>query len=86
MTWLKYQVSYACGLGLAEYVEVADYGTVEEAKNEIIAEHYDGIRMPHFEVLEELPPEVLEEKIREATMKRDAWHWTMNRLIAQRKE
>lgn len=61
--WLKYQLCHAHGYGAAEYVEVNDVFGAEEMKCEIRVNEADGIREPRWELLDELPIDVLRSKV-----------------------
>ena len=83
MPWLKYQSAHAYGLGQPEYVEFLT-DDLDDVKNEIRAELYDGIREPVFEILDHLPPAVLEQKIRRAEIMALAWARQQQHLMKQR--
>lgn len=82
--WLKYEESHAAGYYPAVYVEFDPLGAVEDLKAEIIAAAYDGVRTPRFEILENLPPEVLEQKIKYAEEQLCHWVNEYNHLTKQR--
>lgn len=80
MAWLKYQASYAHGHGPAEYVEFNLDDEAEYMKDEIRG---TLIREPKFEILDQLPVEVLAAKVRHAHAMMSSWLNQHNRLNKQ---
>lgn len=86
MPWLKYQHCYAHGYGPVEYIEFTADDQLDDLKYEIRNSYdsdRDGIREPKWEVLDELPIEVLREKVIEAEshFKSTQSHLTRLRLM-----
>jgi len=69
MPWLKYEICYKHGYAKPEYVEIDPRYDLDDLKNEIKFGpdgDPDGIREPRWEVVEELPLDVLIAKVNEA--------------------
>lgn len=84
MPWLKYEICYAYGYAPPEYVELLSLA-VDERKREIREAEGDGLREPRWEVIDALPPEVLEEKVLQAERSIQGLVAYRDRLISQRK-
>lgn len=80
MPWLKYELCHAWGYSEPEYLEFVD--DVDEAMEEIRAQT-DMLRSPRFEILHELPIDVLQRKIGEAEAAAKGWARQVDRLRAQ---
>ena len=68
MPWLQGRNSHASGLGSPEYQEIYNLEDVEIMKDEFQFEFSDRdeFRMPVFEVIDKLPLDVWNQKLRES--------------------
>lgn len=81
MAWLKYQLCYAEGYGPPSYVRAR--ANPDEQIYEIDLEEGDGLRFPSYSVVDELPPEVLKEKIAHARKVVESWQRELASLLEE---
>ena len=79
--WLKGQSTHAHGLGSPQYLEFHTLAELEVLKDEFDS---DGLRQPVFEIIDKLPPDVRESKIKAATQSVEYQLELIARLINER--